>query len=141
MMVAGAVSGAFVRGAGGPPGPDESGLPLAVWARVPHLALQLPHGTTVREGEEDEGKRGEEKEKRQRRDWSTAGSEWMTRGTDGWTRPLLCVSVMVVGDVQEIPLLQLMGALYMGNKVTFKGDSRVNVVMEQVRRDRSRHTI
>lgn len=48
---------------------------------------------------------------------------------------------MVVGDVQEIPLLQLMGALYMGNKVTFKGDSRVNVVMEQVRRDRSRHTI
>ena len=33
----------------------------------------------------------------------------------------------------EIPLLQIMGALYMGNKVVFKGDSKVSVVMEQVR--------
>jgi hypothetical protein len=32
----------------------------------------------------------------------------------------------------EIPILQIMGALYMGNKVVFKGDSRVSVVMEQV---------
>mmetsp|Transcript_9644 Transcript_9644/g.13502 ORF Transcript_9644/g.13502 Transcript_9644/m.13502 type:complete len:563 (+) Transcript_9644:145-1833(+) len=31
----------------------------------------------------------------------------------------------------EIPLLQVMGALYMGNKVLYKGDSRVSVVMEQ----------
>lgn len=68
---------------------------------------------------------------------------WLTRGIDRWIRPLIsdmCVSVWWCGDVQEIPLLQLMGALYMGNKVTFKGDSRVNVVMEQVRRPRSRHT-
>lgn len=31
----------------------------------------------------------------------------------------------------EIPLLQMMGALYMGNKVLLKADSRVAVVMEQ----------
>ncbi|CAM9996331.1 unnamed protein product, partial [Hapterophycus canaliculatus] len=31
----------------------------------------------------------------------------------------------------EIPVLQLMGALYMGNKVIFKTDSKVSVVMEQ----------
>lgn len=34
----------------------------------------------------------------------------------------------------EIPLLQLMGALYMGNKVLLKADSRVSVVMEQALR-------
>lgn len=34
----------------------------------------------------------------------------------------------------EIPLLQLMGALYMGNKVCLKADSRVAVVMEQMLR-------
>lgn len=34
----------------------------------------------------------------------------------------------------EIPLLQLMGALYMGNKVCLKSDSRVSVVMEQMLR-------
>ena len=33
----------------------------------------------------------------------------------------------------EIPSLQIMGALYMGNKVVFKGDPKVSVVMEQVR--------
>jgi hypothetical protein len=33
----------------------------------------------------------------------------------------------------EIPLLQLMGALFMGNKVLLKVDSRVAIVMEQVR--------
>jgi len=31
----------------------------------------------------------------------------------------------------EIPMLQLMGALYMGNKVTFKSDSKNSIVMEQ----------
>lgn len=31
----------------------------------------------------------------------------------------------------EIPVLQLMGALYMGNKVVMKSDSKVSVVMEQ----------
>lgn len=31
----------------------------------------------------------------------------------------------------EIPILQIMGALYMGNKVVFKGDPKVAVVMEQ----------
>ncbi|CAN0278158.1 unnamed protein product, partial [Laminaria digitata] len=31
----------------------------------------------------------------------------------------------------EIPVLQLMGALYMGNKVVFKTDSKVSIVMEQ----------
>jgi 1-pyrroline-5-carboxylate dehydrogenase len=31
----------------------------------------------------------------------------------------------------EIPILQLMGALFMGNRVTIKGDSRVSVVLEQ----------
>ncbi|CAM9559491.1 unnamed protein product [Ascophyllum nodosum] len=31
----------------------------------------------------------------------------------------------------EIPMLQMMGALYMGNKVIFKTDSKVSVVMEQ----------
>lgn len=31
----------------------------------------------------------------------------------------------------EIPILQLMGALFMGNKVIIKGDSRVSVVLEQ----------
>lgn len=34
----------------------------------------------------------------------------------------------------EIPLLQLLGALFMGNKVLLKGDSRVSVVMEQALR-------
>jgi 1-pyrroline-5-carboxylate dehydrogenase len=34
----------------------------------------------------------------------------------------------------EIPLLQLMGALFMGNKVLLKSDSRVSVVMEQMLR-------
>ncbi len=34
----------------------------------------------------------------------------------------------------EIPLLQLMGALFMGNKVLLKADSRVAVVMEQALR-------
>lgn len=34
----------------------------------------------------------------------------------------------------EIPLLQLMGALYMGNKVCLKSDSKVSVVMEQMLR-------
>ncbi|CAN0159314.1 unnamed protein product [Ectocarpus fasciculatus] len=34
----------------------------------------------------------------------------------------------------EIPVLQLMGALYMGNKVIFKTDSKVSVVMEQTLR-------
>ena len=34
----------------------------------------------------------------------------------------------------EIPLLQLMGALYMGNKVCLKSDSKVAVVMEQTLR-------
>ncbi|CAM9514361.1 unnamed protein product [Discosporangium mesarthrocarpum] len=34
----------------------------------------------------------------------------------------------------EIPLLQIMGALYMGNKVLFKTDSKVSVVMEQALR-------
>lgn len=34
----------------------------------------------------------------------------------------------------EIPLLQLMGALFMGNKVLLKADSRVSVVMEQMLR-------
>mmetsp|Transcript_85 Transcript_85/g.142 ORF Transcript_85/g.142 Transcript_85/m.142 type:complete len:403 (-) Transcript_85:940-2148(-) len=34
----------------------------------------------------------------------------------------------------EIPMLQLMGALFMGNKVLLKSDSRVAVVMEQVLR-------
>ena len=28
----------------------------------------------------------------------------------------------------EIPILQIMGALYMGNRVVFKGDSKVSVV-------------
>lgn len=31
----------------------------------------------------------------------------------------------------EIPVLQLMGALYMGNKVTFKADQRTAIVMDQ----------
>lgn len=31
----------------------------------------------------------------------------------------------------EIPVLQLMGALYMGNKVTFKADQRTAIVMHQ----------
>lgn len=34
----------------------------------------------------------------------------------------------------EIPLLQLMGALFMGNKVCLKSDSKVSVVMEQMLR-------
>jgi 1-pyrroline-5-carboxylate dehydrogenase len=34
----------------------------------------------------------------------------------------------------EIPLLQLMGALFMGNKVLFKVDTKVALVMEQVMR-------
>ncbi|XP_068648242.1 probable aldehyde dehydrogenase [Aristolochia californica] len=34
----------------------------------------------------------------------------------------------------EIPLLQLMGALYMGNKPTLKVDSKVSIVMEQMLR-------
>lgn len=34
----------------------------------------------------------------------------------------------------EIPMLQLMGALYMGNKVLLKVDSKVSVVMEQALR-------
>lgn len=34
----------------------------------------------------------------------------------------------------EIPLLQLLGALFMGNKVLLKADSRVSVVMEQMLR-------
>lgn len=34
----------------------------------------------------------------------------------------------------EIPMLQLMGALYMGNKVLLKCDSRVSLVMEQALR-------
>eukprot|EP00981_Chlorochromonas_danica_P001410 scaffold296_cov164-Ochromonas_danica.AAC.27 len=34
----------------------------------------------------------------------------------------------------EIPILQLMGALFMGNKVLIKGDSRVSVVLEQTLR-------
>lgn len=34
----------------------------------------------------------------------------------------------------EIPVLQLMGALFMGNKVVIKGDSRVSVVLEQTLR-------
>lgn len=34
----------------------------------------------------------------------------------------------------EIPMLQVMGALYMGNKVVFKTDSKVAVVMEQALR-------
>jgi 1-pyrroline-5-carboxylate dehydrogenase len=34
----------------------------------------------------------------------------------------------------EIPVLQLFGALFMGNKVLLKGDSRVSVVMEQALR-------
>lgn len=34
----------------------------------------------------------------------------------------------------EIPLLQLMGALYMGNKVCLKCDAKVSVVMEQTLR-------
>lgn len=34
----------------------------------------------------------------------------------------------------EIPILQLMGALFMGNKVLIKGDSRVSVVLEQALR-------
>lgn len=32
----------------------------------------------------------------------------------------------------EIPLLQLMGALYMGNKPVLKVDSKVSIVMEQM---------
>ncbi|XP_044485562.1 delta-1-pyrroline-5-carboxylate dehydrogenase 12A1, mitochondrial [Mangifera indica] len=34
----------------------------------------------------------------------------------------------------EIPVLQLMGALYMGNKPTLKVDSKVSIVMEQMMR-------
>ena len=34
----------------------------------------------------------------------------------------------------EIPILQLMGALYMGNKVLLKVDSKVSLVMEQALR-------
>lgn len=34
----------------------------------------------------------------------------------------------------EIPLLQLLGALFMGNKVCLKVDSKVSVVMEQALR-------
>jgi 1-pyrroline-5-carboxylate dehydrogenase len=34
----------------------------------------------------------------------------------------------------EIPLLQLMGALYMGNKPLLKVDSKVSIVMEQMMR-------
>ena len=34
----------------------------------------------------------------------------------------------------EIPMLQLMGALFMGNKVCLKSDSKVSVVMEQALR-------
>jgi 1-pyrroline-5-carboxylate dehydrogenase len=34
----------------------------------------------------------------------------------------------------EIPMLQLLGALYMGNKVLLKSDSRVSLVMEQTLR-------
>ncbi|ONK59351.1 uncharacterized protein A4U43_C08F5550 [Asparagus officinalis] len=34
----------------------------------------------------------------------------------------------------EIPILQLMGALYMGNKPTLKVDSKVSIVMEQMLR-------
>jgi len=34
----------------------------------------------------------------------------------------------------EIPILQLMGALYMGNKVVLKGDSKNSVIMEQMLR-------
>jgi 1-pyrroline-5-carboxylate dehydrogenase len=34
----------------------------------------------------------------------------------------------------EIPTLQLLGALYMGNKVLLKGDTKVSVVMEQMLR-------
>ncbi|KAF3437776.1 hypothetical protein FNV43_RR20532 [Rhamnella rubrinervis] len=34
----------------------------------------------------------------------------------------------------EIPVLQLMGALYMGNKPTMKVDSKVSIVMEQMTR-------
>lgn len=30
----------------------------------------------------------------------------------------------------EIPVLQFMGALYMGNKPVVKGDTRVNIVLE-----------
>jgi 1-pyrroline-5-carboxylate dehydrogenase len=32
----------------------------------------------------------------------------------------------------EIPLLQVMGALYMGNKPVLKVDSKVSIVMEQM---------
>jgi 1-pyrroline-5-carboxylate dehydrogenase len=31
----------------------------------------------------------------------------------------------------EIPVLQMMGALYMGNKPVVKGDTRCNIVLEQ----------
>jgi len=31
----------------------------------------------------------------------------------------------------EIPVLQMMGALYMGNKPLVKGDSRTSIVLEQ----------
>jgi len=43
-----------------------------------------------------------------------------------------CALVTPFNFPLEIPLLQLMGALYMGNKVVLKGDSKNSVVMEQM---------
>ncbi|KAG5188490.1 aldehyde dehydrogenase [Tribonema minus] len=55
--------------------------------------------------------------------------------SSGWRWPFGPVAVVSPFNFPlEIPLLQTMGALFMGNKVVYKGDSRVSVVMEQALR-------
>lgn len=54
------------------------------------------------------------------------------QASSGWRWPLGPVAVISPFNFPlEIPLLQTMGALFMGNKVLYKADSRVSVVMEQ----------
>ncbi len=53
----------------------------------------------------------------------------------GWRWPYGASAIVAPFNFPlEIPVLQFMGALFMGNKVLFKNDSKVTVVVEQVLR-------
>jgi 1-pyrroline-5-carboxylate dehydrogenase len=68
------------------------------------------------------------------RGFSVAGDHAGQRSS-GWRWPYGPVAVVAPFNFPlEIPMLQLMGALYMGNRVLLKPDSRVAIVMEQVMR-------
>jgi len=59
----------------------------------------------------------------------------MGQNTEGHRWPYGPVAIIAPFNFPlEIPVLQLMGALYMGNRVTLKACSRVSIVMEQYMR-------